>query len=86
MAYEKRDMSGAIFRNDKGDNDRRPDMKGWLKLGGVEYEVAGWTKHSERAGKYLSLKIQEPREQVAETINDLNREARQNEKSEEMPF
>lgn len=44
MAYEPKDGSGALFRNDKGDNPARPDYRGDLMVGGVLYEVSGWIK------------------------------------------
>ena len=44
MAYEHKEGSGALFRNDKGDNPARPDYRGDLMVGGVLYEVSGWIK------------------------------------------
>lgn len=44
MAYEPKDGSGALFKNDKGDNPARPDYRGDLMVGGVLYEVSGWIK------------------------------------------
>lgn len=44
MAYAPKDGSGALFKNDKGDNPARPDYRGDLMVGGVVYEVSGWIK------------------------------------------
>lgn len=55
MSYEQRDNSGALFKNDKGGNDKRPDYRGSIKLGGVEYELAAWIKESSKGAKYMSL-------------------------------
>lgn len=44
MAYEHKDGSGALFKNDKGDNPARPDYRGDLMVGGILYEVSGWIK------------------------------------------
>lgn len=54
MAYEQKDGSGALFRNDKGDNPKRPDYRGSITLAGVEYELAGWLKPG-KSGTFLSL-------------------------------
>lgn len=54
MAYEQRDGSGALFKNDKQGNEKRPDYRGDITLGGVQYEIAGWLKDGKR-GKFLSL-------------------------------
>lgn len=60
--YVQKDGSGNLFRNDKGDNPKRPDYKGDITLGGVQYELSGWLKDGKR-GKFLSLsgKVKEDR-------------------------
>lgn len=56
MSFQQRENSGALFRNDKGDNPKRPDYKGDINVGGVFYDVVGWTKDGSK-GKFLSLSI-----------------------------
>jgi hypothetical protein len=57
MAYEPKDGSGAMFKNDKGDNPSRPDYRGDIMLDGVMYEISGWIKPkpSNPAEKFMSL-------------------------------
>jgi hypothetical protein len=57
MAYEPKEGSGALFKNDKGDNPNRPDYRGDIMLGGVLYEVSGWIKPkpSNPQEKFMSL-------------------------------
>lgn len=57
MAYEPKEGSGALFRNDKGDNAARPDYRGDIMLGGVLYEVSGWIKPlpSDANKRFMSL-------------------------------
>lgn len=57
MAYQPKDGSGALFKNDKGDNPARPDYRGDIMLGGVLYEVSGWIKPlpSDASQKFMSL-------------------------------
>lgn len=52
--YVQKDGSGNLFRNDKGDNPKRPDYRGDVTLGGVQYELSGWLKDGKR-GKFMSL-------------------------------
>lgn len=54
MTYELRDMSGNLFKNDKGDNDKRPDYRGDLSINGVVYELAAWVKQGQK-GKFMSI-------------------------------
>lgn len=53
-----KDMSGALFRNDKGDNPKRPDYRGDVMIAGVKYKLAGWVKECSK-GKFLSLSVSE---------------------------
>ena len=59
MAFEQRDMSGILFENDKGDNDKRPDYRGTITMGGTQYELAAWFKQGKN-GKFLSLNVSLP--------------------------
>lgn len=59
--------TGSLFKNDKGDNPKRPDYRGSLNCGGVEYWVSGWIReagpNTKRAGeKFMSLSL-EPKEE-----------------------
>lgn len=63
MAFELKDGSGTLFRNDKDGNDKRPDYRGELKLlNGETIKLAGWIKEGAK-GKFLSLSVDKPREQ-----------------------
>jgi uncharacterized protein (DUF736 family) len=62
MAYETKDGQGALFVNEKT-AENQPDSKGYIQWNGVRLEVAAWRKTSKGGAKYLSLKVQEPREQ-----------------------
>lgn len=57
MAYEPKEGSGAMFRNDKGDNPARPDYRGDIMLGGQLYEISGWIKPlpSDASKRFMSL-------------------------------
>jgi hypothetical protein len=62
MAFEKKPGTGALFRNrDRDDNDRAPNLKGYalVEINGEPYEldIGAWTRESERAGKWLSLRV-----------------------------
>lgn len=61
MAYEQRDMSGTLFKNDyKKDGDNLPDYKGNCMVGGMKWEIAGWVKPTSKGGKLLSLSFKVP--------------------------
>lgn len=65
MAYEQKDNSGSLFRNEKRDKDTHPHATGTALIDGVEYFVSAWTKEG-RKGKFQSLafKRKEPKREA----------------------
>ena len=61
MAYEHREGQGSLFKNDK-QNDRQPDFKGTILIGGTTYEIAAWSRTSQNGREYLSLQAGLPRQ------------------------
>ena len=64
MAYEKREGSGALFKNDRKEKDTHPDYKGDILINGQEYWLSAWIKDGVR-GKFMSISCQ-PKEQRQE--------------------
>ena len=58
MAYEQKDNSGSIFRNDKKEKDTHPDGKGSAMIDGVEYWVSSWNKVGQNGTQFRSLSFQ----------------------------
>ena len=56
--------SGALFKNDKGDNENRPDYKGSINVAGTDYWISSWLKTSQAGNKYMSLSVQVKEEKV----------------------
>lgn len=54
MAYEQRDNSGTLGRNDRKTQPNHPDHKGKCMVDGVEYWVSAWIKAGP-TGKFFSL-------------------------------
>lgn len=55
--------SGILTKNDKQGNDQRPDYRGSINVGGVDYWLSAWIKTgrdgTKLAGqKYMSLNVQ----------------------------
>lgn len=55
MAYEQKDNSGSLFKNDRKESDKHPGMTGTALINGVEYWVSSWRKDSGSKGPWLSL-------------------------------
>lgn len=56
MPFEQRDLSGALFKNDRRTKESQPHYRGNCKIDGTEYWVSGWIKTPQGGGdKYMSL-------------------------------
>ncbi len=56
--------SGVLFKNET-DNEKAPMYKGKINVDGKEYELAAWLREATSGkGKFLSLKVQEPRQKA----------------------
>ena len=56
MAYEQREGSATLFRNDKKSSDKAPDWRGEGMLNGELIEIAAWEKSGSR-GAFFSLNL-----------------------------
>ena len=57
MAYEPRDMTGSLFKNDRKESDTHPDYKGSALINGVDHWLDAWINTDRNGGKYMSLKL-----------------------------
>lgn len=58
MAYETKELSGSMFKNDEKVEETHADFNGSAKIGGQDYWVNAWVKTYEKDGqkrKYFSL-------------------------------
>jgi uncharacterized protein (DUF736 family) len=57
MAYEMKDNSGSLFKNERKETDSHPDYKGSALIGGVEHWLDAWINTAKDGSKYMSLKM-----------------------------
>lgn len=69
MAYEMKDNSGSLFKNDKREKDTHAHARGSAMIDGVEYYVDAWTNTTSKGDKYQSLKFKR-KEQAAPGARD----------------
>lgn len=50
--------TGILFKNDVGDNPKRPAYKGKVDVNGKEYEIVGWVREGKK-GEFISLKVED---------------------------
>jgi hypothetical protein len=51
----------ALFKNDKGDNTKRPDYTGTINVDGIEFSLSAWIREGKK-GKFMSGTVQPKQE------------------------
>lgn len=75
MAYETRDNTGTLGRNDRATTDKHPTHKGKARIAGVDYWISAWVKeagqNSKAPGqKFFSLSFEACERQDTQFGND----------------
>lgn len=52
---EDKDMSGVLFKNNKKETDKHPDLTGNIVIGGEKYYLSAWSNTSKAGNKYIKL-------------------------------
>lgn len=55
MAFEQRDNSGSLFKNDRKQQENHPDYTGTAMIDGCEYFISAWVKESRAGKKFFSF-------------------------------
>jgi hypothetical protein len=55
MAFEQKDMTGAVFNNRKKEKETHPDRTGDCTIDGKKYWISGWVKQDRDGKQFLSL-------------------------------
>ena len=63
MAYEVRDNSGSLFKNERKDKDTHPDYTGNGMIDGREYWFSAWIKKDRNGKSFMSLAFKPKEEQ-----------------------
>jgi hypothetical protein len=50
--------SGALFKNDKSGNEKRPDYRGQIDIEGAQFWLSAWIRKSKKGETFMSLKAQ----------------------------
>ena len=72
MAYTPKENSGALFKNDKGENAARPDYRGDAMVNGELMEIAAWLKPlpSDASKRFMSLSFKPKQAQTPKPSQD----------------
>jgi hypothetical protein len=77
MAFERKNLTGAIFVNDYKTEEKHPDSTGSALIDGVEYNISCWRREAKNGKKYLALSFKkkdddaaQPKRSLREDLND----------------
>lgn len=65
MAYEMKDNSGSLFKNERREKETHAHARGTAMIDGVEYYIDAWTNTANNGNKYQSLKFKRKEQQSA---------------------
>lgn len=57
MAYEQKDNTGQLRKNDRANSEKSPQATGSAIIDGVAYFVDAWTNFDKNGDRYQSLKF-----------------------------
>lgn len=83
MAYEIRDNSGSLFKNQKREKDTHPNARGSAKIDGVDYWVDSWTKKDKNGNPWQSLSF---KRKDAKQDAPRQQSSRSRDESDDCPF
>lgn len=85
MAFEQRDMSGALFRNAKKSEENHPSATGTAMIDGVMYYISSWTKTTKAGDKFQSLSFKR-KDEVHKSGVDNAKKAIAGDFNDDIPF
>ena len=54
---------GSLFKNEKKEEEKHPDMNGSINVDGKDYWISGWKKTSKAGTGFISLSVRPKQEQ-----------------------
>lgn len=83
MTQYDNNMTGALFKNDKGDNPKRPDYRGSAEVNGQQFWLSAWLKKSKDGKPFMSLAFEAKDEKP---VADRGRQDAADDFDDDVPF
>lgn len=86
MAYEQRDNSGSLFKNDKKESENHPDYNGSAMVNGTEMWMSAWLKTSSNGKKFMSFSFKPKDQQASKPVAKSAPKQAEPDFDDDMPF
>lgn len=86
MAYEKRDMSGSIFRNRDKRTETHSDFTGDALIEGQEYWINAWEKKDKNGNTFFSFSFKKKQPRPQNDVPPKTQSKHDIELSDDIPF
>lgn len=72
MAFEQKELSGALFKNKRRTQSNHPEYTGQTKINGIEYWISAWIKEKSNGEKYFSIayKVKDDQKNIINNNDD----------------
>ena len=75
MAFEQKNNSGALFRNERATADTHPSHKGTIRVDGRDYWLDAWVNTAKDGRRFFSLRVKPKDAPPAEAKADAQTQA-----------
>lgn len=83
---QRKDNSGALFKNERKESDSHPDYKGEAMIDGSEYWISAWINESKSGVKYMALKYTMKEQVHNHGVQQAQQQPQQPQTFEDIPF
>ena len=64
---------GSLFKNEKKEEEKHPDMNGSINVDGKDYWISGWKKTSKAGTGFISLSVRPKQEQSRQSSQPIKK-------------
>jgi uncharacterized protein (DUF736 family) len=79
-------LTGALFKNDKGGNEKRPEYRGQCEIDGAKYWISAWIRKSKKGDTFMSLRFEEQETERESSRSTSRPQSSKEEFDDDIPF
>lgn len=76
MAYEPKEGSGALFKNEEKEAENHADYKGDILINGQSYWLNAWLKKSKNGKTYMSVSAKPKQKNMGQALKQVREQSK----------